>query len=93
MLSAGIQPTPHSFTSALTASADLAALSIGQQLYSQLIKRGFEINTHVGNSAICMFIRSSSFYDSRRIFVVIPRPDLITWNSILTGYAQHGYGD
>ncbi|XP_019054171.1 PREDICTED: pentatricopeptide repeat-containing protein At4g02750-like isoform X2 [Nelumbo nucifera] len=92
MLSAGIHPTPHSFTSALTATADLAALSIGQQLYSQLIKRGFEINIHVGNSAISMFIKSGSFYDARHVFVVIPRPDTITWNSMLSGYAQHGYG-
>lgn len=92
MLSMGTRPTSHSLTSSLAASADLAALSIGQQLYSQLLKRGFESNTHVGNSAISMFIKSGSFDDAKRLFVGMPQPDLITWNSIIMGYGQHGYG-
>ncbi|KAF8397703.1 hypothetical protein HHK36_016625 [Tetracentron sinense] len=92
MLSVGPQPTSHSFTSALTASADIAMLSIGQQLYSQLLKRGFEGNTHVGNSAISMFIKSGSFDSARQVFVGMPQLDLVTWNSMIMGYGQHGYG-
>ncbi|XP_058103449.1 pentatricopeptide repeat-containing protein At4g02750-like [Magnolia sinica] len=92
MLSVGTQPTPHSFTSALAASADLEALSRGQQLYAQVLKRGFGSNTHVGNSAISMFIKSGSLDNARGVFHGMPRPDMVTWNSMIMGYGQHGYG-
>ncbi|XP_034694126.1 pentatricopeptide repeat-containing protein At4g02750-like [Vitis riparia] len=92
MLSVGVQPTSHSFTSALTASADLAMLSLSQQLYSQLLKRGFESNTHIGNSAISMFIKSGSFRNARRVLEDLPQPDIVTWNAMVVGYGQNGYG-
>lgn len=92
MLSAGVQPTPHSFTSALAATADLAMLSLSQQLYCQLLKRGFESNTHIGNSAISMFIKSGSFCDARHVLEDLPQPDIVTWNAMIVGYGQNSYG-
>ncbi|KAA8518745.1 hypothetical protein F0562_016481 [Nyssa sinensis] len=92
MLLAGVQPTSHSITSALAASADLAMLSVSEQFYAQLLKRGFDCNTHIGNSAISMFIKSGSFDNARRVFVDLHEPDLVTWNSMIMGYGQHGYG-
>ncbi|XP_026399457.1 pentatricopeptide repeat-containing protein At4g02750-like [Papaver somniferum] len=91
MLSVGIRPTPHSFTSVFTASADVAAHSIGQQLYSQCIKAGFEGNTCVGNSAISMFVKSGNLDFARGISEGLPQPDIITWNSMIVGYGQNGY--
>lgn len=92
MLVAGFQPTSHSITSALAACADLATLSVSEQVYSQLYKRGFYNNTHIGNSAISMFIKSGSFENARRIFLELDKPDTVTWNSMIMGYAQHGHG-
>ncbi|XP_057983352.1 pentatricopeptide repeat-containing protein At4g02750-like [Malania oleifera] len=92
MLSAGVEPTSHSFTSALAASADLAMFSVSQQLYSQLLKRGFECNTPIGNSTISTFIKSGSFYCAKRVFVSLHVRDTVTWNSMIMGYGQHGYG-
>ncbi|KAF5199980.1 Pentatricopeptide repeat-containing protein [Thalictrum thalictroides] len=92
MLLGGVQPTSHCFTSALTASAELAALSVGEQLYCQLVKGGFEGNHLVGNSAITMFMKSGSFDNARRVFLGMPLLDLVTWNSMIVGYGQHGHG-
>ncbi|CAK9172803.1 unnamed protein product [Ilex paraguariensis] len=92
MLLIGIQPTSHMFTSSLAASADLAMLSLSEQMYCQLFKRGFERNTHIGNSAISMFIKCGSFHNAWRVFVDLPQPDIVTWNSLIMGFAQHGYG-
>ncbi|KAK6942808.1 Pentatricopeptide repeat [Dillenia turbinata] len=92
MLLLSVQPTSHSFTSALTASADLTILSTSLQLYSQLIKRGFGSNSHVGNSAISMFIKSGSIIDAQHVFMDFPKPDIVTWNAMIMGYGLHGSG-
>ncbi|KAK3008363.1 hypothetical protein RJ639_014891 [Escallonia herrerae] len=92
MLAVGVHPTSHCFTSALVASADLAMISVSEQVYSQLFKRRFESNIHIGNSAISMFIKSGSFLNAKRVFSDLPQPSLVTWNSIIMGHAQHGYG-
>ncbi|XP_052173758.1 pentatricopeptide repeat-containing protein At4g02750-like [Diospyros lotus] len=92
MLLAGVQPTSHSMTSVLAASADLAMLSVSEQVYSQLLKRGFEGNVHIANSSISMFIKSGRFDNARRVFVDLGEPDTVTWNSMIMGYGQHGFG-
>nr|GMD31916.1 pentatricopeptide repeat-containing protein At4g02750-like [Ipomoea batatas] len=92
MLVAGFHPTSHSITSALAACADSATLSVSEQAYSQLYKRGFNTNTQIGNSAISMFIKSGSFENARNVFIQLDKPDTVTWNSMIMGYAQHGHG-
>ncbi|XAR68144.1 hypothetical protein NMG60_11003173 [Bertholletia excelsa] len=92
MLVQGVEPTSHSFTSALAASADLAMLSVSEQVYSQLLKRGFESNVHIGNSSISMFIKSGSFSNAMCVFLGIQWPNTVTWNSMIMGFGQHGYG-
>ncbi|XP_059667639.1 pentatricopeptide repeat-containing protein At4g02750-like [Cornus florida] len=92
MLVVGMHPTSHSFTSALAASADLAMLSVSEQVYAQLLRRGFDSNLHIGNSAISMFVKSGSFDNAWRVFVDLPKRDHVTWNSMIMGFGQHGYG-
>ncbi|PIM97177.1 hypothetical protein CDL12_30355 [Handroanthus impetiginosus] len=92
MLLAGFQPTSHSLTSVLSACADLAMVSVSEHVYCQLLKRGFHDNTHVGNSAITMFIKTGSFHSARRIFLDLENPDRVSWNTMIMGFAQHGYG-
>ncbi|XP_008799534.1 pentatricopeptide repeat-containing protein At4g02750-like [Phoenix dactylifera] len=91
MLSVGRRPTVHSLTSALAAAADLAALSNGQQLYCHLLKRGFDNNNLVRNSAISMFMKSGCLHGAINIFNSIYQPDMFTWNAMISGYGQHGY--
>nr|XP_010919253.1 pentatricopeptide repeat-containing protein At4g02750 isoform X1 [Elaeis guineensis] len=91
MLSVGRRPTVHSLTSTLAAAADLAALSDGQQLYCQLLKRGFDNNILVRNSAISMFMKSGCLDSAVNIFNSIHQPDMFTWNAMISGYGQHGY--
>lgn len=92
MLSVGILPTAHSFTSTLSACADLAIISMSEQMYCQALKRGFDCNTHVGNSSISAFVKTGSFHYAMRIFLELNEPDLVTWNAMIMGFAQHGCG-
>ncbi|XP_073135402.1 pentatricopeptide repeat-containing protein At2g13600-like [Henckelia pumila] len=92
MLLVGIHPTPHSFSSVLSACADLAMVSMSEQVYCQLLRRGFLGNTNVGNSAISMFVKVGSIHHARAVFLDLDKPDLVSWNAMITGFSQHGYG-
>ncbi|KAL0338445.1 UNVERIFIED_CONTAM: Pentatricopeptide repeat-containing protein [Sesamum angustifolium] len=92
MLLVGIELTPHLFTSVLSACADLAIVSVSEQVYSQLLKRGFHGNNHIGNSAISMFVKTGSLHNARLVFLDLDKPDRVTWNAMIVGFAQHGYG-
>ncbi|XP_073044381.1 pentatricopeptide repeat-containing protein At2g13600-like [Primulina eburnea] len=92
MLLVGIHPTPHLFSSALSACADLAMVSMSEQIYCQLLRRGFHGNTNVGNSAISMFVKVGSIHHARAVFLDLDKPDLVSWNAMITGFSQHGYG-
>ncbi|KAK4478643.1 hypothetical protein RD792_014133 [Penstemon davidsonii] len=94
MLSVGIQLTSsHLFTSVLSACADLTMVSLSEQVYSQILKRGFHANyTLLGNSAITTFVKTGSFHNARLVFLDLDKPDIVTWNAMITGFAQYGYG-
>lgn len=90
MLSLGVSPASHSFTSAAAAAADLPALFVGRQLFSQILRRGFGANTRVGNSVISMFMKSGSPDEARSHFDDMPGRDLVSWNALITGFGCHG---
>ncbi|KAL8050492.1 hypothetical protein ABFS82_06G085500 [Erythranthe guttata] len=92
MLCTGIQPNSHSFTSILSACADLSMATVSEQVFSQLLKRGFQSDTHVANSAISTFFKTGNFNDARLVFSEMDKPDRVTWNSMIMGFSQHGYG-
>uniref|UniRef100_A0A803N3J8 Pentatricopeptide repeat-containing protein n=2 Tax=Chenopodium quinoa TaxID=63459 RepID=A0A803N3J8_CHEQI len=92
LLLAGVEPNAHSFTTALAASGDLAMLSMSKQLYLQLLKRGYEKNCHIGNSVLSMFMKCGSYDDAKCVFEGLTYRNLVSWNCMITGYAQHGNG-
>ncbi|XP_078442916.1 pentatricopeptide repeat-containing protein At2g03880, mitochondrial-like [Wolffia australiana] len=95
MLSRGgiARPAPHSFTSAAAAAADLSALSVGLQLLSHVMRRGlFSGNTLVANSLVSVFSKSGSLGDALRLFGLMRRRDVGSWNAIIGGLGCHGRG-
>ncbi|WVZ72875.1 hypothetical protein U9M48_021266 [Paspalum notatum var. saurae] len=88
----GIMPSNLTITSVLRACACLAALEPGKQLHAQILKCGFGLGGSVGSALSTMYSKCGNLEDGMVVFRRMPDRDVISWNSIISGFAQNGCG-
>lgn len=91
MLRRDVRPNPLTFSSVLSASASLAILNQGQQLHAHVLKMDMEYDLSIQNSLVSMYSKCGSVADAYRIFKSITDPNVVSFNSMLTGFSQNGY--
>ncbi|KAE8807324.1 putative pentatricopeptide repeat-containing protein [Hordeum vulgare] len=92
MRASGVQPDMYSFTSIISACAEHRDHG-GTVIHGLVSKNGFEGVTHVCNALIAMYTRFSEncmMEDAYKCFDSLLLKDTVSWNSMLTGYSQHG---
>ncbi|KAK7251721.1 hypothetical protein RIF29_35164 [Crotalaria pallida] len=80
------------FSCALSTCADIAALELGKQVHGQAVKSGYESGCFVGNALLGMYFKCGSLDEAYNVFEGIEAKDIVSWNTILAGYARHGFG-
>ncbi|XP_071738476.1 pentatricopeptide repeat-containing protein At2g13600-like [Rutidosis leptorrhynchoides] len=92
-------PTHYTFGNLLSACANLADLRLGQQAHTHVLKHGFRFESgpesdsiFVGNSLIDMYVKCGSVEDGKQVFENMVDRDWVSWNAIIIGLAQNGYG-
>eukprot|EP01018_Ginkgo_biloba_P002796 Gb_01184 [translate_table: standard] len=90
---AGMKPDPVTLTSILSACADIAALQQGKEIYGYIIRRGFESDIIMASALLAMYAKCGKIHDARCVFDKIYQRDLVSWNAMIAGYAQNGYGN
>ncbi|KAL5067680.1 hypothetical protein RYX36_018567 [Vicia faba] len=66
-------------------------LKLGVCLHACGFKFGFESDLSVANSFLTMYVKCGKVDYARQLFDEIPVKDLITWNAMISGYAQNGH--
>nr|XP_043607439.1 pentatricopeptide repeat-containing protein At3g49710 [Erigeron canadensis] len=90
MVSLGFRIDIYTLASVLTAFTCLVDLRGGIQFHCQLIKKGFHQNTHVGSGLIDMYSKcNAGMSDCKKVFEEIVEPDLVLWNTMVSGYSQN----
>ncbi|KAK1272549.1 Pentatricopeptide repeat-containing protein [Acorus gramineus] len=87
-----LETTHYTFSSVFSAIAGIGALEQGRWVHAQLIKSDIELVAFVGNTLLDMYAKSGSIEDARMVFNRLVKRDIVSWNSMLTGCAQHGRG-
>ncbi|XP_057792032.1 pentatricopeptide repeat-containing protein At4g02750-like [Salvia miltiorrhiza] len=80
------------FAFVLSTCADIAAFELGKQIHGLVVKGGIEFKCNVGNALVSMYCSCGNIKEAYDVFKRIDDKDVISWNTIINGYARHGYG-
>ncbi|CAA0823857.1 Pentatricopeptide repeat-containing protein [Striga hermonthica] len=86
-----LRPDQVSFSSVLSACANLSEAMVGRQVHGMVIKHGLEYLAYVKNSLMDMYCKSGGFDDAEKLFRTTDDRDAVTWNVMVMGFVQNGY--
>ncbi|KAL8518168.1 hypothetical protein ACS0TY_009506 [Phlomoides rotata] len=92
MLLEGFSPDIYTYSSLLNICGDLPATEWGKQTHCCIMKPGLHSNVVVGSALVDMYAKCGRLNDARKTFDSLPRKNLVLWNAMIGGCAQHGFG-
>ncbi|XP_021904317.1 pentatricopeptide repeat-containing protein At2g27610 [Carica papaya] len=63
---------------------------VGRQVHCQCVKFGFMEDISVGTSLVDMYMKTNNADDGSRVFDEMGERNVVSWTSLLSGYAQSG---
>ncbi|KAL9405956.1 hypothetical protein Peur_002928 [Populus x canadensis] len=92
MVGFGIHPNSSTLNSILLGCSELSALQLGRQEHQLVCKSPLSDDTTAGTSLIGMYCKCGVMEDGWKLFLRVPRKDVVTWNEMISGYDQHKEG-
>lgn len=91
LFSSRIRPEEYTVSLMMSACADFAASSSGEQIQGYAIKSGIDAFTSVKTSSISMYAKSGNMPLANKIFTEVKNPDVATYSAMISSLAQHGF--
>nr|XP_043637114.1 putative pentatricopeptide repeat-containing protein At3g15130 [Erigeron canadensis]XP_043637115.1 putative pentatricopeptide repeat-containing protein At3g15130 [Erigeron canadensis]XP_043637116.1 putative pentatricopeptide repeat-containing protein At3g15130 [Erigeron canadensis]XP_043637117.1 putative pentatricopeptide repeat-containing protein At3g15130 [Erigeron canadensis] len=85
-------PDEFTFTSTLKACASIGEVSAGREIHGFLILSGFPLSqeTIVSGSLVDLYAKCGYLCDAQKVFDQVERKSVISWTTLVIGYAQEG---
>ncbi|XP_027937285.1 pentatricopeptide repeat-containing protein At3g49740 [Vigna unguiculata] len=92
LLRAQIKPNAYSLSLVLSICSVMSAMSHGKQIHCYILRHAFSSEVSLGNALVTMYAKCGSLDGALRVFDAMVERDTISWNAIISAYAQHGRG-
>ncbi|KAK4347507.1 hypothetical protein RND71_033846 [Anisodus tanguticus] len=93
MKDSSVSPNGYTFAAVVAACANLSRLDWGVQLHANVLRVGFLDSLSVSNSIVTMYSKCGQLDSASLIFHEMSRRDIVSWSTIIAGYAQGGCGE
>ncbi|XP_074291607.1 putative pentatricopeptide repeat-containing protein At3g49142 [Silene latifolia] len=93
MFSCYVRPDHYTYPCVLKACSASENLWVGLQVHAAVCKVGLDLNLFVGNGLISMYGKCGFLADGRKVLDEMSVRDVVSWNSMVAGYAQKGHFD
>nr|AYM00929.1 pentatricopeptide repeat protein [Salvia miltiorrhiza] len=93
MVSEGFEPKGVVLASVLSACAQSACWSLGEEIHVYMEEKRVEMNVILGTALINMYAKNGALVEARRLFDGLRERNVATWNAMICGLALHGRAD
>ncbi|XP_058185409.1 pentatricopeptide repeat-containing protein At3g14330 [Rhododendron vialii] len=90
MLRRFVQPGNFAFSAALKSCAELGDFQVGRAVHAQIVKCKDESDQVVYNALLRLYLECGCFEDVVRVFAEMPERNIVSWNSLVSGFAGRG---
>ncbi|KAI3667292.1 hypothetical protein L6452_42344 [Arctium lappa] len=90
MCEQGVVMDKYTFTFILKASGIVKDEKTGCVIHGRVVKCGFYSNVFVGNALVAFYAKCQMIEACRSVFEEILQKDLVSWNSVISGYTTNG---
>ncbi|XP_021901338.1 pentatricopeptide repeat-containing protein At1g11290, chloroplastic [Carica papaya] len=85
-----VRPVVYNFTYLLKVCGDKADLRRGKEIHGQLITSGFSCELFGMTAVVNLYAKCRQVGEAHKMFDRMTHRDLVSWNTIVAGYAQNG---
>lgn len=90
LLRSGVRPNDFTFAGVLNACAQQTIEGSGKQVHGYMLRLGFDPLSFAASSLVHMYSKCGNISSAYNVFKFLPTPDLVSWTSLINGYAQNG---
>ncbi|CAA2958775.1 pentatricopeptide repeat-containing At5g47460 [Olea europaea subsp. europaea] len=90
LYNSGSKPNAYTLVHLTRACTTTGRFSRGQQLHSHILKSGFDSNVFVSTALVNFYAMFEELNDAQKLFVEIPQPSVVSWNSLISGFVRSG---